>query len=116
GAATDDCAKKFITDFGARAFRRPLTTDETTWLTGVYGAAKAQFNFADSIDVVTRVMLQSLQFVYVREEGEAFANLPAGLLKVTQYELAPRLSYLLVDSMPDDALFKAAADKQLTVD
>src|SRR4029078_9947037 len=67
-------------------------------------------------DVVTRVMLQSLQFVYVREEGEAFANLPAGLLKVTQYELATRLSYLLVDSMPDDALFKAAADKQLTVD
>ncbi len=116
GAGTADCATKFITDFGTKAFRHPVTPDELSWLTGIYKTARTTFSFADSLDVLARVMLQSPQVVYVHEEGEATDGLPPGLLSVTQYELASRLSYFLWDSMPDDALFAAAAQRQLKGD
>jgi hypothetical protein len=116
GSGSTECATKFITDFGSKAFRHPVTPDEVTWLTGIYTSARLSFSFADSLDVVARVMLQSPQVVYVHEEGEPADGLPAGLLAVTQYELASRLSYFLWDSMPDDALFAAAAQKQLKGD
>jgi hypothetical protein len=115
-AGSTECATKFITSFASKAFRHPVTPDETAWLTGVYDKAKAQFSFAESIDVVARVILQAPQLVYFYEEGETRPNLPGGLLRVGPYELASRLSYLFWDSMPDDALFDAAAKKQLDGD
>jgi Protein of unknown function (DUF1592)/Protein of unknown function (DUF1588)/Protein of unknown function (DUF1595) len=116
GAGSADCATKFITDFGTKAFRHAITPDEVAWLTGIYNQAHQSFSFADSIDVLARVVLQSPQVVYVHEEGEARPGLPDGVLGLTPYETASRLSYFLWDSMPDDALFAAAAQNQLTGD
>jgi hypothetical protein len=113
---TPECASTFIAELGKRAFRHPLSPDETSWLQGVYDGAKAQFSFAESIDVVARVILQAPQFVYVYEEGEPRDNLPAGLLHLGPFEMASRLSYLFWDSLPDDALFDAASNKQLEGD
>jgi hypothetical protein len=112
----DACAAKFISAFATKAFRHPITAQELGWATNVFASAKAQFSFAESIDVVVRAILQSPQLVYLREEGESEKDLPAGMLRVGQYELASRLSYLFWDSMPDDALFDAATKKELTSD
>jgi hypothetical protein len=54
-------------------------------------------------------VLQSPHFVYRVELGEAMN----GVLYLTPHELASRLSYALWNTMPDDALFKAADDRSL---
>lgn len=105
----DKCATQFIKDFGARAFRRPLTTDEEALFTDVYKAGKEE-SFAAGLRSVIEAALQSPSFLYLVEAGKADAN---GLKKLTGYEVATRLSYLLTGSMPDSALFQAARDGKL---
>jgi hypothetical protein len=105
---SDECAKKYIETFGERAFRRPLTDEESTWLFSVFTTARATNTFAESIDQLTLVILQSPQLFYFAEEGLAESSLPGGLRRLSGFERASRLSYLLWDSMPDAALFAAA--------
>jgi hypothetical protein len=114
GAQDAACAGKFIDKFGEQAFRRPLEADEQTWLRGVYTKVSAltgvtpAITFAESIDAVAEVILQSPQVVYINEVGVADASLPADVRRLTGYERASRLSYLLWSTMPDEALRTAA--------
>ncbi|MCA9619559.1 MAG: DUF1592 domain-containing protein, partial [Myxococcales bacterium] len=102
------CFESFLDGFAARAFRRPLTADERGWLTDVYTGARAEGDFAESMDVVLQVVLQSPQVVYLYEGGEAGASEPVRLL--SDHELATRLSYFLWNTTPDDTLLAAAGD------
>lgn len=106
----DACAAKYIDSFGARAFRRPLSDEERSWLNDVYAKARAQWTFKESIDVVTRVILQAPQLFYLYEEGKPGDG---ELRALTGYERASRLSYFLWNSMPDDALLNAAGKGEL---
>lgn len=108
GTRADECAKEYLDTFAARAFRRPLTDEETSWLFTVYLTAKKTNSFAQSIDQLTLVILQAPQLFYIAEEGLPESSLPGGLRRLTSYERASRLSYLLWDSMPDAALTAAA--------
>jgi hypothetical protein len=106
--AQGECAKKFIGQFGRRAFRRPLGADEVNDLYAVYTAHRGgdiNYPFDEAIRSVVAAMLTSPFFLY-RAEG---VNLPPvkeqGLVRFSPHELASRLSYTLWGSMPDDALF-----------
>lgn len=116
GAGTEACAQEFIETFAGRVFRRPLTAEELDGLMTTYREAQTQFGFVDSLDLITEVIFQSPQFVYVFEEGRDEPGLPAGLRRLTSYELATRLSYFLWDTTPDDALLAAAASNRLDDD
>lgn len=105
----DGCAAAFIESFGRRAFRRPLYDDERVWLTGVYERSIATLSFAEAMEVVTEVILQSPQLVYLTEGTMSGAH-----QALTDYELAARLSYLLWRTTPDDELLEAAAAGELT--
>jgi hypothetical protein len=119
GPASDSCAQGFIQAFGQKAFRRPVAQDETAWLLGVYQSAIGIPNvtpaiaFQDAIDVVAQVIVQSPQHLYLSPLGVADASLPTGLLRMTGYERATRISYTLTNSTPDDPLLAAAAGGQL---
>jgi hypothetical protein len=113
GPADDACAAALLDGFGARAFRRPLTADEREWLLGVYGDAKTALSFAEAIEVLVEVILQSPQVVYLPETGVTRDGLPTNVRQLTDHEVASRLSYFLWDTMPDDALFDAAARGEL---
>lgn len=113
GAPDDDCAHAFIEGFGARVFRRPLSDDERQSFVALYDSASAQFTFADAMDVVLASMLQAPEFLYLPEFGEPAEGLPADVRRLTGHEIASRLSYLLWDTMPDDALLAAAASGEL---
>lgn len=112
-SATDEtCAKTFIQDFGQRAFRRPVDkAEEDRLLTVFKQGAKTDFN--TGITLVVEVALQSAPFLYRVELGEAVAGSDK-YAKLTPWEMASRLSYLLWASMPDEALFQAARDNKLT--
>jgi hypothetical protein len=101
------CRDAFVRRFGLRAFRRPLTEDEVTRYTTVFAEqARASRRFLDGARVVVEAMLQSPNFLFHVEAG------PDG--KYRDYDVASRLSYLLWNTMPDDALFEAAAKGDLS--
>jgi len=110
GEAT--CAEKFISDFGPLVYRRPLVAEESAALLAVFDAGLEQFDFETGIRLALTTMLQSPHFLYRVEFGLPVEGQPE-IRKVAPYELASRLSYFLWGSMPDAALFKAAASGQL---
>lgn len=107
------CAKSFIEKFGLKAFRRPLDADEVNDFLAVFSDGKAQAgDFLGGLRFVITGMLQSPMFLYRVETGGVAAP-DAKVLPLAPYEMASRLSYLLWGSMPDDALFQAAAEGRL---
>jgi hypothetical protein len=106
----DACARQFVERFGKRAYRRPLVGAEIDRLLKVFGAARGA-GFARGIEVTLRAMLQSPNFLYRIETSPARAG--EKYARLSGYEVATRLSYLLWASMPDDRLFAAADRNEL---
>lgn len=106
------CATTFISQIGRRAFRRPLTTAENALFLRAYQLGTGTDAFKDGIAAVVAAMLQSPQFLYQAEVGTPAAG-ETGVQLLTPYELASRLSFLLWDSIPDDALLNSARDGKL---
>jgi hypothetical protein len=106
-----NCITSFITTFGARALRRPLTSDEVTFYRGFYGTSNTidRAAFADLI----AGFLTAPQFFYIVEHGDTPVPGKTNVYTVSAYELASRLSYQFTQSMPDDTLLAAAADGSL---
>lgn len=103
--AIEACVRSFISRFGARALRHPLSTEELERYVTIYGDATV-FDDAGLHDVIG-VMLQAPDFVYRIESGaDAVAT---DVYSLDDYELASRLSYAVWDSAPDTELFAAAA-------
>jgi hypothetical protein len=101
------CIQQFITTFGKRVWRRPLSAEETTRLSQVFGTVRAEFDVKASVQLLIQVFLQSPQFVYLLEPNPA--GVPFGQTNpLGPWQIATRLSYFLLGSMPDAALFQAA--------
>ena len=100
------CRDAFVRKFGTRAFRRPLRDEELKRYANVFNEqARVSKRFNEGARVVVEAMLQSPNFLFHVEAG------PDG--KSTDYDVASRLSYLLWNTMPDDALFAAAEKGEL---
>ena len=108
------CGRAFVEHFGRRAFRRPLTRDESDRWGDFFGARHAELDFDGAVQLTVAAMLQTPQFLYRLELDGSGAG--AGKLELTPFELASRLSYLLWESMPDDALLDAAEAGELSSD
>lgn len=100
----DACATTFIRAFGEQAYRRPLGDDEVEHLLTVFRTAFEGGSYDEGIELAARAMLQSAGFLYLTEIGEA----PAVTVKLTPYELASSISYLLQGKPPSAALLDAA--------
>lgn len=103
-------AKAYLETFGMRAYRRPLTPAELTSYTALFAKGKdlvdGPDDFARGVRLTLQAFLQSPNFVY-RVEASNSAAVGAVIL-LSEYELATKLSYMLWNTMPDDALFAAA--------
>ena len=104
------CGRQFVQSFGKRAFRRPLTTTEVDQYASAFSGTTAGVTFKDAVETAVMRFLMSPNFLYRSELGELQAN---GTYKLSPYEVASSLSYLFWGSMPDDALFQAAAQNAL---
>lgn len=103
------CATAFIRAFGEQAYRRPLGDDEIAQLLVVFRTAFDGGSYDEGIELLTRAMLQSAGFLYLTEIGEA----PGVNIKLTPYELASSVSYLVQGRPPSAALLDAARAGQL---
>ena len=110
-AGEDTCLRTFVTSFGERAFRRPLTEAEVARFTQLQGSVRATHDFPSSIRLTIEAFLMSPDFLYRVELGERGDQ--GDVVKPTSFEMASRLSYLLAGSMPDDELFRAARADEL---
>jgi hypothetical protein len=105
-------AMGFVQTVGRRAFRRPLTAEETAKYEQAFTLGEAIYGagFANGASFVIRAMLQAPAFLYRSELG------PAGE-PLTSHEIASKLSFWLLDTTPSDALLDAAdADALATVE
>ncbi|MCA9528551.1 MAG: DUF1592 domain-containing protein [Myxococcales bacterium] len=113
-----DCIERFVRDFGLHALRRPLSESEVSfYVDTVYADSGYDYEAnADSLSDVLVVMLMSPRFLYRMEEGDDRVGGTEDVYRLSPYEVAARLSYQFWDSMPDQALFDAAADGSLDTD
>jgi hypothetical protein len=102
-------AEQFIREFGRRAYRRPLAEAEVTELMGQWVAAAELYSdeapFEAGLRFVIEAMLQSPYFLY---RVETSTDEVGGVVPLSGFEVAQRLSYFLWNTMPDDTLFDAA--------
>lgn len=109
-----ECARGYLATYGFRAFRRPLTAAEEQPFLDLFEEAATAQGSAYGIELVTRALLQSPQFLYRLETAYSpDASNGMGEL-VDSFGLASRLSYLFWNSMPDDELFAVAQAGTLT--
>ena len=108
--SVDEAARRCFETFAAKAFRRPATKAEVDRLMTLFRRAFARGeSFDDSVKFGLRAVLVSPHFLFLVERdgptGEAY--------RVSDYELATRLSYFLWSSTPDGWLFELAAANKL---
>ncbi len=107
--AGDACITEVITTLGRRAWRRPLTADELARYEAL-ALQTAQLLGGDpwqGLQYAVAGLLQSPNFLYRVELGTPLSADPSRV-RLDAYELASRLSYLVWNTTPDDALLDAA--------
>ena len=110
-----DCSRQFVAEFGRRAWRRPLTAAEVDRMAAPADvAASALGDFHDGLEYAIAGLLQAPDFLYRIELGEDSAGDFDRIY--TGWEIASRLSFLLWNTTPDDALLDAAESGLLITD
>ncbi|HVY25340.1 MAG TPA: DUF1592 domain-containing protein [Polyangiaceae bacterium] len=112
------CADSFVTQFGLKAFRRPVLPEEKSRLLALYQQVRTaeSADFTGGIRAIIEAMLLSGPFLYHWELGPQPATLEGGLVQLGPYEIASRLSYFLTGTMPDTELLGAAAQGKLATE
>ena len=108
------CARKIIATLARRAYRRPVVDADIERLLNFYRSARQSpsGNFEKGIEMALRRILADPQFVFRFERDPA--NLPVGTAhRISDIELASRLSFFLWSSIPDEELLAAAEQGRL---
>ena len=112
GAEDESCAKRIIASLMRRAFRRELSEEDFDSPMEFYRSGRADDGFEAGIEMALAAILVSPEFLFRIERD------PPGLPLETPYrisdgELASRLSFFLWSSIPDERLLDAAAGGEL---
>lgn len=114
-AVSDPCVREFLEGFAKKAWRRPVEAAEIDGILAVGEGVSADLGGDVQLGVkyATATVLQSPSFVFRVELGEPDPE-REGQLRYTSWEMASRLSYLILDAPPDDMLMLAAETGALT--
>ena len=108
GEHTPECGRTILSTLLRRAFRRPVTQAEVgNYVRFIEMAQKEGDSFEQGVRVALQAVLVSPEFLF-RIEHDAKPNDPKSVHKISDFELATRLSYFLWSSIPDDELLNAA--------
>ncbi len=101
------CATKILSQLAQRAYRRGVTGDDVQTLVSFCQRGRAAGTFDDGIRAAVERVLVSPDFLFRIETDPANAA-PGSVYRISDVELASRLSFFLWSSIPDDALLKLA--------
>ena len=113
-ADVDACRDRFVDEVGLRVYRRPLTAGERAIVIGLYEEIRALQDAEGAWSAVMQFFLQSPALLYRTERGVGEVDGAPELVALSDWEMASRLSYFFLSSMPDDELFAAAAAGELS--
>jgi hypothetical protein len=102
GAKDDNCLRELATKFGERMFRRPVQSAEAD---RYFALAKTAPDFESGARLMLLALLQSPNFLYRFELGTPDSG---KRFKLSDYEIASELSFMLWQTTPDDTLLAAA--------
>jgi hypothetical protein len=116
GDHADDCSRKIISKLTEQAYRRPPRSEEIGRLTDLFNQSRrAGETFESGIQLALKAMLISPHFLFKMEADPGY-NFNAPVRKLSDYELATRISYFLHSTMPDDELYDLARSGRLQMD
>ncbi len=106
----DECARKILSTFARRAYRRPLVPGEVERLAGFVQLAQSQGDsFDKGIELALQAILTSPHFLFRIERDPRSTKGSSGFTyEINNFELATRLSYFLWSTMPDEELLAEA--------
>ena len=106
------CATEILERLARRAYRRPVTEQELAELNRFFEQGRAEGSFDRGIERAIRRMISGAEFVFRAETPPAGLR-PGTSYRISDLELASRLSFFLWSSLPDDELLDAAARSSL---
>ena len=112
-AADESCAREIIQGLARRAYRRPLTGSDVEPLLDLYRAGRSDGGFEAGIGLALEGVLSSPHFL-IRVESDPDGVAPGTVYRLSDVELASRLSFFLWRSIPDDELLDLAAEGRLS--
>jgi cytochrome c551/c552 len=114
-AEESPCARRILSTIARRAFRQPVNDSDVTMetLTGFYEDGRKLGGFEKGVEYALARILVDPRFLY-RFEKEPADVAAGGIYRISNLELASRLSFFLWSSIPDDELLDAAAKGRLS--
>jgi hypothetical protein len=108
----EGCAKRVLATLARRAYRRPITDADLETLLKFYRQARAKGDFEAGIEMALSAVLVSPEFLF-RVEHDPVGLAQNAAYRISDLELASRLSFFLWSSIPDDELLEAAVQGKL---
>jgi len=108
----EPCARRIITSLAKRAYRRPVSEAEIKPLLTIFNEARSERDFDAGIERSLEAMLSSPKFL-IRIEREPAEAKGASVYRLSDLELASRLSFFLWRSIPDEELLDLAEKGRL---
>jgi mono/diheme cytochrome c family protein len=106
------CAQKIISKLASRAYRRAVTDSDVESLQTYYQRGASRGGFEEGIRLAMAAMLTNPSFLF-RVEVDPPKVDPNGTYRISDVELASRLSFFLWSSIPDDELLNLATQGKL---
>jgi hypothetical protein len=111
-AEEDACARRILSTVAKRAYRRPVTESDVQIPMKFYKESRTGSSFDTGIEMGLRAVLVSPEFLFRVEQDPGGVSSKAAY-KVSDLELASRLSFFLWSSIPDDELLDTAIKGRL---
>ncbi len=106
------CAKQILSSLMRRAYRRPVTDADVRRILSFYDEARRDADFDAGIESALSAILVSREFLF-RVEPDPAGIAPHTAYRVSDLQLASRLSFFLWSSIPDDELLLSAERGEL---
>ena len=112
GADEIPCGRKIVSALARQAYRRPVAEPDLEDLLSVFQRGRNNADFESGIRTVVQTLISDPEFVF-RFERTPAAAAPGTNYRISDLEMASRLSYFLWSSSPDDALITLAGQGKL---
>jgi Protein of unknown function (DUF1592)/Protein of unknown function (DUF1588)/Protein of unknown function (DUF1587)/Protein of unknown function (DUF1585)/Protein of unknown function (DUF1595)/Planctomycete cytochrome C len=106
------CARRILSGLARHAYREPVSDADLNILLGFYHSGKQSGGFESGIELALDRVLASPKFLF-RIERDPVDAVPGASYRISDYDLASRLSFFLWSSIPDDELLQLASQGKL---
>ena len=113
GQEEERCAREIFFQLARRAYRRPVTDDDVAPLLDFYREGRAERDFDGGVERALEALLSMPEFL-LRIERQPSGAAPGAAYRLSDLELASRLSFFLWRSIPDEELIDLATEGRLS--